>query len=70
MAKEKPDELEPLEIEENFFIKQITEGVCKNHWVIYSKTKWGDKWFLNFQTEQQAISAAKVHSLHLIKEVL
>lgn len=65
MTKNQPDVLEPLESDTEYFIKQITDGVCKNHWVIYSETKWGDKWFMNFNTKEQAISAAKVHKLAL-----
>jgi hypothetical protein len=66
MAKNQPDKLEPLEPEEEYFIKQITEGVFKEHWVIYTKTKWGDKWFNNFPTKEQAIAAAKAHKLNTL----
>ena len=64
MAKNKPTELEPLEPETVYFINQITEGwMCQNHWLIYSKTKWGDKWFQVYDTKEKALSAAKAHGL-------
>lgn len=66
MAKNQPDVLEPLEKETEYFIKQITEDVFKDQWVIYCNTKWGDKWFMNFNTKEQAISSAKSHGLTLL----
>lgn len=68
MAKDQPEPLEPLELETEYFIKQITEGLYRDQWVIYSKTKYGDKWFMNYYAKAQAISAAKMHSLLLNKE--
>lgn len=66
MAKEKSQPLEPLETETVYYIKQITEGwAYKNHWIIYSKTKYGDKWFQNYETKERALSAAEVHKLEI-----
>lgn len=66
MAKEKPIELEPLEPETVYYIKQLTESWSYNsHWVIYSKTRWGDKWFMTYESKERALSAAKAHGLTL-----
>lgn len=67
MAKEQPIPLEPLETETVYYIKEITEGwMCRGHWIIYSKTRWGDKCFMNYETRDRAISATKVHRLTLL----
>lgn len=66
MAKEKPSQLEPLEKDTIYKIKQITEGwMYKNQWIIYAQTKFGEKWFQVYNTEQRAMEAAKVHGLSL-----
>lgn len=70
MAKNQSEVVGKIEPETELFIKQIIEGCYKNHWVIYSKTKWGDKWFMNYGTKEQAISAAKSHALLLSDEVI
>ncbi len=66
MAKEQSENVGEIIPDTEYFIKQITEGLYKDQWVIYSNTKWGDKWFMNFNTKEQAISAAKRHGLTLL----
>lgn len=71
MAKEKPKELEPLETETVYYLKEIIEGwAYKGHWIIYSKTKYGDKWFMNYESKERALSAAKSHNLTLLSDQL
>lgn len=68
MAKEQPKPLEPLELETVYYLKEITDSRSyKGHWVIYSKTKYGDKWFMNYETKERAVSAAQSHGLFLIE---
>lgn len=69
MAKEQPKPLEPLELETVYYIKEMTDSLSyKGHWVIYSKTKYGDKWFMNYESKERALSAAKAHGLTLLFE--
>lgn len=67
MAKEKPKELEPLEPETVYYLKEMTDSWSyKGHWIIYSKTKYGDKWFMNYESKERALAAAKAHGLTLL----
>lgn len=67
MAKEQPKPLEPLELETVYYLKEMTDSWSyKGHWVIYSKNEYGDKWFMNYESKERALSAAKAHGLTLL----
>ena len=66
MAKEKPAELEPLEEQIVYFIKQRDKFPFRGQWEIYSKTKYGDKCFNTYHSRDDAIGAAKYHRLTLL----
>lgn len=65
MTKEKPAELEPLEEEIVFYIKQRENFPFRDQWEVYSKTKYGDKCFNTYRSREVAIEAAKFHKLTL-----
>lgn len=65
MAKDQPTPLEPLEKETVFFLREKEDFPYRGQWIIYSKTKYGDKYFNNFASKDAAIKAAEYYKINL-----
>lgn len=60
------EKIDPIKEEIDFFIKENKKYSKAWCWDIYSKTKYGDKLFLNYTSKEKAINAAAFFGLNLI----
>lgn len=65
MAKNQPDELEPLEVETVYYIKQYKDFPFRDQWLICTNTKYGEKIFQNYYSKEDAVNAANFYKLAL-----
>lgn len=65
MAKEQPIPVELLEDAVLFFLRQKESFPYTGKWIIYSKTKYGDKCFGVYFDKESATNAAKYYRLNI-----